>query len=324
MSVSSLLLALVIALALGAGGTYYFWNLRRRQDEATAGTRALAAMRWREFSHFVLDAMRHRGYDLLTIDDEAERGQQTEFMLSKNGQRFLLSCKHGAAYRLAAPAVAELAANIRFQGVSGGLLVTPGQIEPEARAPAAEAKITLIDGETLWPEIAPLLPHSLRDASRHAADARAKRQIGLTWAGAIVVGFALALLTGGSSDSQSEPGAKPAVATPAPAARPVTAAPVAEAPVAVPMTGIPANSPEEEEQQRVAVVRKLSSLPGIDRAMWSTKSTLLVNLDDGTSDMLTEVCAVLERYDNLRTSRVQLQPPPGSTQAVRFRQCRTN
>lgn len=322
MSVSSLLLALVVALALGAGGTFYFWNLRRLQDEATAGTRALAAMRWREFSHFVLDAMRHRGYDLLTVDDEAERGQQTEFMLSKNGQRFLLSCKHGAAYRLAAPAVAELAANIRFQGVSGGLLVTPGQIEPEARAPAALAKITLIDGETLWPEIAPLLPHSLRDASRHAADARAKRQIGLTWAGAIVVGFALALLTGGSSDSRPGPGAHPAVTTRTPTA--VTAAPVAEAPAAAPMTGIPANSPEEEEQQRMAVVRKLSSLPGIDRAMWSTKSTLLVNLDDGTSDMLTEVCAVLERYDNLRTSRVQLQPPPGSTQAVRFRQCRTN
>jgi len=316
MSVSSLLFALIVALALGAGGTFYFWNLRRRQDEATAGTRALAAMRWREFSHFVLDAMRHRGYEVLTPDDEAERGQQTEFILSKNGQRFLLSCKHGSAYRLAAPAVAELAANIRFQGLSGGLLVTPGQIEPGARAPAAEAKITLIDGEKLWPEVAPLLPHSLRDASRHAAEARAKRQIGLTWAGALVVGFALALLTGGSSDSQPEPEAKPtATATPAPT--------IPAAPVAAPMAGIAANTPEEEDQQRIAVVRTLSSLPGIDRAMWSTKSTLLVNLERDASDMLTEVCAVLERYDNLRASRVQLQPPPGSTQQVRFRQCRT-
>ena len=319
MSVSSVLLAVIVALALGAGGTFYFWNLRRRQDEVTAGTRALAAMRWREFSHFVLDAMRHRGYDLLTVDDEAERGQQTEFMLSKNGQRFLLSCKHGAAYRLAAPAVAELAANIRFQGVSGGLLVTPGQIEPEARAPAAQAKITLIDGEALWPEVAPLLPHSLRDASRHAADTHAKRQIGLTWAGAIVVGFALALLTAGSSDSQPEPEARPVATTATPA--PIVPT---EPSVVAPATGIPANTPEEEEEQRIAVVRTLSSLPGIDRAMWSTKSTLLVNLDQDGSDMLTEVCAVLERYDNLRTSRVQLQPPQGSTQRVRFRQCRTN
>lgn len=318
MSVSSLLLALIVVLALGGGGTFYFWNLRRREDEATDGTRALAAMRWREFSHFVLDAMRHRGYDVLTVDDEAERGQQTEFMLSKNGQRFLLSCKHGAAYRLAAGAVAELAANIRFQGVDGGLLVTPGQIEPEARAPAAAAKITLIDGKTLWPEVAPLLPHSLRDASRHVADARAKRQIGLAWAGAVAVGFALAMLTGGSSDSQPAAEATVVAATPAPAVS------VADPSVAVPVTGIAANTPEEEDQQRIVVVRTLSSLPGIDRAMWSTKSTLLVNLEEGTSDMLTEICAVLERYDNLRTSRVQLQPPPGSTQAVRFRQCRTN
>ena len=57
--------------------------------------------------------------------------------------------------------------------------------------------------------------------------------------------------------------------------------------------------------------------------MWSTKATLLVNVDEGAYDMLAEVCAVLERYDNLRASRVQLQPPPGSKQAVRFRQCRT-
>lgn len=320
MSVSSLLLALIVTLALGAGGTFYFWNLRRRLEEATTGTRALAAMRWREFSHFVLDAMRHRGYDVLTPDDEVERGQQTEFMLSKNGQRFLLSCKHGAAYRLAAPAVAELAANIRFQGVHGGLLVTPGQIEPDARAPAAAAKIELIDGTRLWPEVAPLLPHSLLDASRHTADARAKRQIGLAWAGALAVGFALALLTGGSSDSQPQSEAQPIATVPTPT--PATA-PTAVAPVPAPVAGIAANTPEEEDLQRIAVVRMLSSLPGIDRAMWSTKSTLLVQLDESAPDMLTEVCAVLERYDNLRASRVQLQPPPGSKQAVRFRQCRT-
>src|SRR5687768_12987053 len=101
----TLLVALIVAAVLGAIATAYFGTIRRRQDEAETGIRALAAMRWREFSHFVLDAMRHRGYDVLTADDEAERGQQTEFLLSTGGQRSLLSCKHGSAYRLAAPAV---------------------------------------------------------------------------------------------------------------------------------------------------------------------------------------------------------------------------
>ena len=87
----TLLVALIVAAVLGAIATAYFGTIRRRQDEAETGIRALAAMRWREFSHFVLDAMRHRGYDILTADDEAERGQQTEFLLGRNGERAMLS-----------------------------------------------------------------------------------------------------------------------------------------------------------------------------------------------------------------------------------------
>ena len=67
----------------------------------------------------------------------------------------------------------------------------------------------------------------------------------------------------------------------------------------------------------------LSSLPGIERALWLTRSTLVVHLVDGTADRLTEICAALERYEGLRTSRVQLQPPEGSEARVRFIQCRT-
>lgn len=317
-SASSLLLALIVALALGAAGTFYFWNVRRRQDEAAAGIRALAGMRWREFSHFVLDAMRHRGYDVLTPDDEAERGQQCEFMLTKNGQRLLLSCKHGSAYRLAAPAVAELVSSIRFQGATGGLLVTPGQIEADARAAAGAARIELIDGAKLWPEVVPLLPPGLRDALHYEAGTRARRHIGFAWVGAVAIGAVLALLGGRDVPAPAQ------VQVPAVAAAPPRVAP---APTAPPPTGEPTavatTSPQEEEAQRVAVIRTISSLPGVDRALWSTRSTLLVHLIAGAPDRVTEICAVLERYENLRTSRVQLQPPPGSPQPVRFRQCRT-
>lgn len=317
-TVSSILLALVVVLALGAAATFYLWNVRRHQDAAAAGIRALSAMRWREFSQFVLDAMRHRGYDVLTPNDEAERGQQTEFMLSKNGQRSLLSCKHGSAYRLAAPAVSELAENLRFQGATSGLLVTPGQIEPAARAPAREAGIELIDGAALWPEVAPLLPHSLTEDVSHLADMRAKRQIGFAWFGALAVG-AVAAMLGAGGNAVRQP---PQVVVTQPAA--VAPAPVAPAPVApVPVPPSVMATLEEEDAQRQEVIRTVSSLPGIDRALWSTRSTLLVHLADEGRDRLTEICAILVRYDGLRTSRVQLQPPQGSTEHVRFRQCRT-
>lgn len=313
LTASSILLALVAMLALGAVATFYLWTVRRHQDAAAAGIRALSAMRWREFSQFVLDAMRHRGYDVLTPDDETERGQQTEFLLSKGGKRSLLSCKHGSAYRLAVPAVSELAENLRFQSATGGLLVTPGQIEPAARAPAREAGIELIDGATLWPEIAPLLPHSLTDEVTHLADMRAKRQIGFAWLGALAVGAVIAMLGAGGAPAPQPP---PVVVARQPAV--VAPAPVASVPVPTVMPTL-----EEEDAQRQEVIRTISSLPGIDRALWSTRSTLLVHLADEGRDRLTEICAILVRYDGLRTSRVQLQPPQGSTERVRFRQCRT-
>ena len=66
----------------------------------------------------------------------------------------------------------------------------------------------------------------------------------------------------------------------------------------------------------------MSDLPGIDRALWQTQSTLLVYLLDGTFDPLPELCPELERYEELAATRLQLQPPAGSPRPVRFVQCR--
>src|SRR3546814_9174504 len=67
-------------------------------------------------------------------------------MLERNGQRWLLASKHGAAYVLGSTAIAEFANNIRMRGAQGGLLVTPGQFAPEAAALAAAQRIELLDG----------------------------------------------------------------------------------------------------------------------------------------------------------------------------------
>jgi hypothetical protein len=331
-SLSSLLLGLLIMLALGASGTFYFRNIRGPKDEAAAGIRALSAMRWREFSHFVLDAMRHRGYDVLTPADEAERGQQTEFLLSRGGQRWLLGCKHGSAYRIAAPTVAEFAGTMRFQGARGGILVTPGTIAPDARAPAGAASFELIDGDRLWPEIAPLLPPSLLEDVRQQTEQRVRRQISLTWIGAVAGGFALGLLLGGLLPDSSAPqaaAASPAVppvvsaATKPPATSPTPMPPApTPAPASTPTPAVPA-PPVDEDAQRLAVTQRIARIPGVARALWSTKSTLLVEVDETSSERLADVCSVLERYETLRTARIQLQPPAGSDQRVRFRQCRT-
>jgi len=323
----TLLLALVVAIALGTIGTLYFWTIRRRQDEADTGVRALSAMRWREFSHFVLDAMRHRGYDVLAVEDEADRGQQTEFMLMRNGERTLLSAKHGSAYRLTQQSVAEFASAMKFQGARHGLLVTGGSIESDARRPALQSSIELIDGGKLWPELRPLLPQTLSEEVRNDAAHRARRQIALSWMGALVAGLAVGMLY--ANTRTHEP-----VATPTPVATEtvsrieapaVSAAAVATASpigVTLPEDNV-AQTPQDEDRQRVEVAHIVSTLPGIERAEWTTRSTLMVHVDQTSTERFDEVCTVLVRFANLRTARVHLQPPEGSTQQVRFKQCAT-
>jgi hypothetical protein len=326
---STLIPAIVIALILGAIGTLYFGTIRRRRDEAESGVRALSAMRWREFSHFVLDAMRHRGYDVLTPDDEAERGQQTEFLLEKDGERALLSCKHGSAYRLTKQSIAEFVAAMKFQGARSGLLVTPGTIEADARKPAEQSRIELIDGGALWPEIVPLLPQSLSEDVRNLSKERARQQVLLSWLGALVVGVALAFLLGtGNAPTPAKTDMtvlKPKAAAPAPSTTAAAAPSTVAAPVGIsaPSTAIVAASPEEEDLQRAEVVRMVATLPGVSRAVWTTKSTLQVYIDETSTQRFDEICTVLLRYQNLRTARVHLQPPENSQQLVRFKQCAT-
>jgi hypothetical protein len=61
----------------------------------------------------------------------------------------------------------------------------------------------------------------------------------------------------------------------------------------------------------------------VDRAQWTTKSTLQVFVDETSTQRFDEICSVLLHYANLRTARVHLQPPENSQQLVRFKQCST-
>ena len=84
-----------------------------------------------------------------------------------------------------------------------------------------------------------------------------------------------------------------------------------------------AAAPVSDHEQRDEVIRMVSTLPGVERAMWSTRSTLLVYLADETADPVRSVCDVVKNFDALRTSRLHLQPPTGSTRPARFLQCAT-
>lgn len=327
MAWGSSLVAILAFVLVGGAATFYLRTIRLPREETEAGIAALAGMRWRDFIHLVLDALHKRGYE--RVFDTDATSDESDYLLESNGQRWLLSSKHGAAYVLGSTAIAEFANNIRMRGAQGGLLVTPGQFAPEAAALAAAQRIELLDGTRLWPELRPLLPEEQRAAVSQPALANMKRHFALAWIGALVLAVALYALSGKDSPAP-EASAPDATA----AAEPDTAANTAPAgatgaTIAATSTNdgvavLPApTDPAQLEERRQEVTRAISTLSHVDRAIWSTQSTLLVYLVDQDGDAMAEICPLLEHYEELRASRIHLQPPPGSTRPVRFLQCQT-
>ena len=74
----------------------------------------------------------------------------------------------------------------------------------------------------------------------------------------------------------------------------------------------------------LAASSAVGSLEQVDNAGWSTQSTLVIRMlraDGIDSGLVNEACAILVQYEELRYSRLQLEPPADSTAPVRWRQC---
>jgi len=306
------IITLAVAILIGVAGTLYFRLVVMRRDETAAGLAALAAMSWRDFIHLVLDAMGRRGYSRV-FDRQAPSGDD-DYTLEREGKHYLLSCKHGSAFVLGGGQVAELGNAIRLANAAGGILATQGSIAAEARPAARMQRIELLDGPTLWPELRDLIDAGQRAGILSGAAAKARQRTLLSWLLALVAGLAvfLSLPSPAPETGASSPAAVPAQhsSTPAPAAAPAPA-PVREDPG------------ETLERQRQDIAEAVSTLPMVDRAVWSTQSTLQVYLLDTQSDAFAQICPLLLRHDALASSRVQLTPPPGSSAQTRFRQCRS-
>lgn len=305
--------AIAILLLIGGAGTFYIRSVLLRRDEAATGIAALAAMSWREFIRLVLASLQRRGYQRITGDDTPSR--EGEYLLERDGRRWLMSCKHGSAYLLGAAAVGELADGLRLSSATGGLLVTQGRIAEEAHGLARLRHIELLDGPTLWPQVRDLMSAEHLAQVHAGAEKRVRKHIMLAWlAGLTAATSALVLLPDPAPADVGIPRNPPA-----PVAR---SAPAEQTPAAVADI---AAIPDEAtlEVQRKDVANAISTLPMVDRAIWPTRSTLEVFLLETKSDAVGMICPLMERYPGLAASRIQLTPPKDSQAPVRFRQCRT-
>lgn len=310
------LLPAIVTLVLGFAASHYLRRVRLPGEETAAIIASLADMRWRDFIRLVLQVLSRRGYEPAP---SASTGNEGDYLLERNGQRYLLSSRHGASFTMSEHAMDEFANDMRMQGAASGLLVTPGKFAPQVVQLAKAKQVQLLDGVSLWPEIRSLLPAEQRAHAVAPVHAQTRKHTLLAWAGALIVGIAMFFLAG--SGGPTPPAAPTTERTPR---DPGVHAPAAQTPPAITETTSPAPTDPALLQQRRAEVTKLAStLPQVDRAIWSTQSTLLVYLVDEGADPLTELCPILEHYEELRSSRVQLQPPQGSLRLVRFVQCKS-
>lgn len=298
------LAAMGVALAIGTVATLYFHTVQRRRDETAAGIVALSGISWRGFIGMVLQALQRRGY--VPVVGTREITGDSDHLLERDGGPWLLSCKHGATFVLGRNAVQTLSSEMLLKGAVGGLLVTQGRIDQDARELAGRLKIELLDGETLWPELRDLIPEDQLAAIRHRTGAQARRRILLSWLLALLAGVAAFLATPAPAPSAAP---TPAASTTAAAADTVTI----EAP---PRASV--------ESQRSDLASAVGTLPAVDRAAWSSTSTLQVFTERTEDpDTVEAVCALVLRQPDLTASRIHLSPPPGSARQTRFLQCRS-
>lgn len=310
------LIGTLVALLVGLVATAYLWLVRRRLDETQAGLQALAAMRWRDFTRLVLSALQRRGLERVSFEPEDVRNQHPSLLLGDaQGRHWLLSCKHGTAYRIGSVAIDELASEARLRGAQHSILATQGLVDAGGHEKAQRSNVEVLDGGKLWVEVKPMLDGATVQGITGQANLSARRRIGLSWIAALLLGV---LVSGLPTLLDSEPAPAPATVAPPPAAAPApSAAPATSAPG-------PASAPPTEAQltqQRSAVAKALAKAGGLRQPAWISGSTLSVDLLAGEEMVMPVVCAELAKYPDLALSRVQLNPRQGSDERVRWRQC---
>jgi restriction system protein len=113
-----------------------------------ASPTALASMNWRDFERLIGEAFRRRSFTVTGFGGNGPDGG-VDLGLMRNGERFLVQCKHWKKHQVGVTVVRELNGVIAAQGAQGGYVVTGGRFTREAREFAGSCKIELIDGPSL-------------------------------------------------------------------------------------------------------------------------------------------------------------------------------
>jgi restriction system protein len=329
--ITPFLIALGLGLVSFGIGYWWFGIVKRREAEVVIGISALAAMKWRECVGLVIHVLEREGYrEEISSRQPGDGG--TEFLLKKQDETALLSYKHGTAYHIGEANIRDFVSGVQLIGAKKGLLVTLGSIDNVAFGLAKRFDIELMDGKSLWPRIESYVPTQIREKIASDAALKTQSHLRVNTGVSIVVGLlsflafgGLSIFSGTSDVSSSLPNASEVSGKAQPeekSASEIELEKIKEA--AKELEAVDNMTEQQRNQRRVNVATSVASLPNISTAVWSTPSTLLLSLNTLPADekpLVAEVCNILTQKEELRYTRIQLDPPAGSDAPVRFRQC---
>jgi restriction system protein len=134
-------------------GTTVGYFKQRQSGVLFASARAnpkptITSMSWRDFEKLVGEVFRRQGFTVSGFGGQGPDGG-VDLGLTKNGQRYLVQCKHWRKRQIGVTVVRELNGVVSAQGAHSGFVVTGGEFSREAREFADTCGIKLIDGPAL-------------------------------------------------------------------------------------------------------------------------------------------------------------------------------
>src|SRR5690606_9390393 len=198
-ALTPILTAATVLVATGLASTFFLYRFQFPRERRKAGRALCAAMDWGDFIHLVLALLNARGYER----GFGGGGTDGEYLLQHRGQDWLLSSRHSRAYAPGTTAIAEFSNHIRKRGLDGGILAIPQRFPRAAHALGRAHRVDLLDSDSMWEEMQPLLSEDQHAAIDRPAHARMYVQLVVAW----VLAIALAVATYLSIKPRPEVGA---------------------------------------------------------------------------------------------------------------------
>ncbi len=146
---------------------------RRMRRELLNTGHAVNDFTWQAFERLVGEALRRQGF---SVEETGASGPDggVDLIARKDGEKYLVQCKHWRALQVGVPVVRELYGAMAAEGAVGGFVVTSGSFTAPAREFASGRNLKLVDAARLRRWIA--AANKPAEAKRTPPDAAAKPQ----------------------------------------------------------------------------------------------------------------------------------------------------